>query len=171
MDDTSFVLTSNLRPRFAAAYDDTDEGLEVADGLGVRSYEPEDVVPSGGGGLLATASDYLRFTQMLLNGGILDDVRILSPRSVELMSRNHLTDEQRFSVGMGFGLGFAIAEDPGLRKTFLSQGSYSWAGAADTHFWIDPEKNIVGLAMTQLFSDRSPLRDDMRAMTYQALME
>ena len=137
----------------------------------MRSYEPEDVIPSGGGGLLATASDYLRFTQMLLNGGILDDVRILSPRSVELMSRNHLTDEQKFSVGMGFGLGFAIAEDTGLRKTFLSQGSYSWAGAADTHFWIDPEKNIVGLAMTQLFSDRSPLRDDMRAMTYQALME
>lgn len=171
MRDTSFVLTSNLRPRFAAAYDDTDEGLKIAGGLGVRSYEPDDVIPSGGGGLLATASDYLRFAQMLLNGGTLDDVRIISPRSVELMSRNHMTDEQRFSVGMGFGLGFAIAEDPGLRNTFLSQGSYYWAGAADTHFWIDPEKNLVGLAMTQLFSNRSPLRDDMRTMTYQALME
>lgn len=171
MDDTSFVLTSDLRPRFAAAYDDTDDGLEIAGGLGMRPYELGEVIPSGGGGLLATASDYLRFAQMLLNGGILDDVRIISPRSVELMSRNHLTDEQRFSVGMGFGLGFAIAEDPGLRRTFLSQGSYSWAGAADTHFWIDPEKNLIGLAMTQLFSNRSPLRDDMRTMTYQALME
>lgn len=171
MDDTSFVLTSNLRPRVAALYDDTQEGLTIAGAPENRPYELGEIIPSGGAGLLATASDYLRFAQMLLNGGILDDVRIISPRSVDLMSRNHLTDEQRYLPGMGFGLGFGITEDPGLRKTFLSEGSYAWAGAADTHFWIDPEKNLIGMAMTQVFSNRSPLRDDMRVMTYQALME
>lgn len=171
MTDTSFVLAPDLRDRFTAAYDDTDDGLKVAVGLGQRFYDIGESIPSGGAGLLSSASDYLRFAQMLLNGGVLDGVRIVSPRSVELMSRNHLSDGQRFLPGMGFGLGFAISEDPGLQKTFLSQGSYSWAGAADTHFWIDPEKNLIGLAMTQLFSSRSPLRDDMRVMTYQALME
>lgn len=171
MTETSFFITSDLSNRLAAAYDDTDDGLRVAAGLGQRSYELGNALPSGGAGLLSTASDYLRFTQMLLNGGILDGVRIVSPRSVELMSRNHLSEAQKFAPGMGFGLGFAIAEDPGLRKTFMSQGSYSWAGAADTHFWIDPEKNLIGLALTQLFSNRSPLRDDMRVMTYQALTE
>ncbi|MBT5240429.1 MAG: beta-lactamase family protein [Rhodospirillaceae bacterium] len=171
MDDTSFVLTPNLRGRVATAYEQGDGRIKLAGGLGVRSYEPEDVIPSGGGGLLSTPADYARFAQMLLNGGVLGDVRILSPRSVELMSRNHMSDEQKFSPGMGFGLGFAIAEDPGLRKSFLSEGSYSWAGAADTHFWIDPEKNLIGIAMTQIIGNSSPLRDDMRAMTYQALMD
>ncbi|NKB43217.1 MAG: serine hydrolase [Alphaproteobacteria bacterium] len=171
MDDTSFVLTPDLRGRVATAYEGKDGGIKPAGGLGVRSYEPEDVIPSGGGGLLSTPADYVRFAQMLLNGGVLGDVRILSPRSVELMSRNHMSDEQKFSPGMGFGLGFAIAEDPGLRKSYLSEGSYSWAGAADTHFWIDPEKNLIGIAMTQYLGNGSPLRDDMRAMTYQALMD
>lgn len=171
MDDTSFTLESDMRPRLAVLYQDTYDGLKVAAAPGQRPYELKDTIPSGGAGLFSTASDYLRFAQMLLNGGALDGVRILSPRSVELMSRNHLNEKQRFREGMGFGLGFGITEDPGIRQTYLSVGTYYWAGAADTHFWIDPEKNVIGLAMTQLFSNRSPLRDDMRVMTYQALID
>jgi len=171
MDDTSFVLEPHHDGRLVSAYNDNEDGLVPPQGIGARSYEFEDVIPSGGAGLLSTPADYLRFTQMLLNGGALGNIRLLSPRSVELMARNHLKDDQRFAPGFGFGLGFAITEDPGLQKTFLSEGAYAWAGAADTHFWIDPEKNLIAIAMTQLFSTRSPLRDDMRTLTYQALVD
>ena len=86
------------------------------------------------------------------------------------MRRNHLTDEQRFAPGLGFGLGFSVVDDPGVSGTILSEGSYLWAGAADTHFWIDPEKQIIGLVMTQRRGQGNFIRDDMRTMTYQALM-
>lgn len=171
MDQTSFVLSPDQVDRFATVYDDTDEGLAESDSLGASTYGNVNRTPSGGGGMVSTAADYVRFSQMLLNGGVLGKVRLLSPRSVELMSRNHLSEKQRFAPGLGFGLGFAVIENPAQRKTFLSEGTYSWAGAADTHFWIDPEKNLTAIALTQLFSSWSPLRDDMRTMTYQALTE
>lgn len=171
MDDTSFFLSPDQVDRFTSVYDDTDNGLVVSANLGADTYGNVNRTPSGGGGMIWTAADYLRFSQMLLNGGVLGKVRLLSPRAVELMSHNHLSEKQRFAPGLGFGLGFAVIEDPAQRKTFLSEGSYSWAGAAETHFWIDPEKNLIAVALTQLFSNRSPLRDDMRTMTYQALVE
>lgn len=171
MDQTAFVLAPEQAERFAKVYEDTDDGLVPSNNLGSGTYRIANRTPSGGGGMVSSAADYIRFAQMLLNGGVLGKERLLSPRSVELMSRNHLSEKQRFAPGLGFGLGFAVIEDPAQRKTHLSEGSYSWAGAADTHFWIDPEKDLIAVALTQLFSDRSPLRDDMRTMTYQALVE
>ena len=171
MDDTAFVLAPDQTDRFTSVYDLTENGLEPSDNLGASTYENPGRMPSGGGGMISTVADYLRFSQMLLNGGEFDRVRILSPRSVELMSRNHLTEEQSFADGMGFGLGFAVITDPGVRGTVLSTGTFSWAGAADTHFWIDPAKQLIGLVMTQRFGQGNDVRDDMRTMTYQALQE
>ena len=171
MDETTFVLRSDQKERFATVYEMTDSGLEPSDNLGANNYDDSGRMPSGGGGMVSTVADYLRFSQMLLNGGVLDRVRILSPRSVDLMRRNHLTDDQGFTEGLGFGLGFAVTEDPGVRGTMLSDGSYSWAGAADTHFWIDPDKQLIGVMMTQRFIQANDVRDDMRTMTYQALMD
>ena len=125
--------------------------------------------PGGGGGLVSTASDYIRFSQMLLNGGELDGVRILKEETVELMRYPHHDN--------WFGLGFAIVTDKGESTddkepsdTPESIGSFSWGGAAGTIFWIDPEKELIGLLMTQI-SDVSSSHDQFKTLTYQALTE
>ena len=125
--------------------------------------------PGGGGGLVSTAPDYMRFCQMLLNGGELEGVRILNKETVELMQTPHHDG--------WFGLGFAIVTDKGESTddkepsdTPESIGSYSWGGAAGTIFWIDPEKELIGLLMTQI-SDVSSSHDQFKILTYQALTE
>ena len=125
--------------------------------------------PGGGGGLVSTASDYIRFSQMLLNGGELEGVRILKQETVELMRAPHHDN--------WFGLGFAIVtdkkastDDKEPKGTPESIGSYSWGGAAGTTFWIDPEKELIGLLMTQI-SDVSSSHDQFKKLTYQALTE
>ena len=125
--------------------------------------------PGGGGGLVSTAPDYMRFCQMLLNGGELEGVRILKQETVALMRHPHHDN--------WFGLGFAVVtdkEEPTDDKepsdTPESIGSYSWGGAAGTIFWIDPEKELIGLLMTQI-SDVSSSHDQFKALTYQALTE
>lgn len=171
MDETVFVMKPDQKDRLATFYEVADGGLAPSSNFGADLYDNPGRMPSGGGGLLSTVADYLRFSQMLLNDGRLEDVKILSPRSVELMRRNHLTNDQKTSEGSGFGLGFAIYDDPGIEGTMLSQGSYYWGGLADTHFWIDPEQKIVAIAMTQRFGPGFLFRDTMRALTYQALGE
>ncbi|MCY3549189.1 MAG: serine hydrolase [Candidatus Poribacteria bacterium] len=126
--------------------------------------------PGGGGGLVSTAPDYMRFSQMLLNGGELDGVRILGKKTVELMRYPHHDG--------WFGLGFSIVndkesgdtDDKEPKDTPESIGSYSWGGAAGTIFWIDPEKELIGLLMTQI-SDVSSSHDQFKVLTYQALTE
>ncbi len=126
--------------------------------------------PGGGGGLVSTAPDYMRFCQMLLNGGELDGVRILDKKTVELMRYPHHNG--------WFGLGFSVVNDKESKDTDEkdpkdtpeSIGSYSWGGAAGTIFWIDPEKELIGLLMTQI-SDVSSSHDQFKVLTYQALTE
>ena len=126
--------------------------------------------PGGGGALVSTAPDYMRFSQMLLNGGELDGVRILKKETVELMRYPHHDG--------WFGLGFAIVndkesgdtDDKEPKDTPESIGTYSWGGAAGTLFWIDPEKELIGLLMTQI-SDVSSSHDQFKGLTYQALSE
>ena len=125
--------------------------------------------PGGGGALISTAPDYMRFCQMLLNGGELEGTRILKKETVELMRYPHHDN--------WFGLGFAVVtdkEEPTDDKepsdTPESIGSYSWGGAAGTIFWIDPEKELIGLLMTQI-SDVASSHDQFKALTYQALTE
>ena len=126
--------------------------------------------PGGGGALVSTAPDYMRFCQMLLNGGELEGVRILKKETVELMRYPHHEG--------WFGLGFSIVnnkeskdtDDKEPKDTPESTGSYSWGGAAGTIFWIDPEKALIGLLMTQI-SDVSSSHDQFKKLTYQALTE
>jgi CubicO group peptidase (beta-lactamase class C family) len=138
---------------------------------------------SGGGGLLSTATDYERFTRMLLRGGELDGVRVLSPRTLRLMTENHLpggADLGALSTGgfaettfegVGFGLGFAVVLDPGPAKTLTSRGEYYWGGAASTAFWVDPAEEVTALLFTQLLpSSTHPLRSQLRQLVYSALV-
>ena len=126
--------------------------------------------PGGGGGLVSTASDYMRFCQMLLNGGELDGVRILKKETVERMRYPHHDG--------WFGLGFSVVNDKASKDTDAKEskdtpesvGSYSWGGAAGTLFWIDPEKELIGLLMTQV-SDVSTSHDQFKVLTYEALTE
>jgi CubicO group peptidase (beta-lactamase class C family) len=141
-------------------------------------------VLAGGGGLVSTTRDYTRFTWMLLNAGELDGVRVLSPRTVRLMTRNHLPGgadlqaygrplfaETRFD-GVGFGLGFATLLDPAVAKVAGNAGEFNWGGLASTAFWVDPVDEITVVFMTQLMpSSTYPLRPQLRQLVYQALVD
>lgn len=163
MDDTAFSVPDEKVHRFAALYRPNDEnGL---DRVGDAPLAKDDVsfFPSGGGGLVSTAADYMRFAQMLLNGGELDGVRILGKKTVELMRYPHHDN--------WFGLGFSVVTRKDPPNTLDSVGNYGWGGAAATTFWIDPEENLVGLLMTQLLNNRYPFQNQFKVLTYQALTD
>jgi CubicO group peptidase (beta-lactamase class C family) len=138
---------------------------------------------SGGGGLVGTGRDYLRFCHMLLRGGELDGVRLLGPRTVEYMARNHLPDgkllndvgQSTFSEaameGTGFGLGFSTIEDAAALQNLATEGEFAWGGAASTAFWVDPIEEICAVFMTQLLpSDTYPIRRQLRAAVLQSVL-
>ena len=167
MVDTAFSVPQAKVERFAALYRPTEEG-----GLRLARNAPlanDDVTffPSGGGGLVSTAADYLRFCQMLLNGGELDGVRILKSETVELMRYPH----HQYGKDGAFGLGFHVVTRKDNDKEKRSTGAYSWGGAAATTFWIDPEKELIGILMTQLMNNRYPFQGEFRKFTYQALID
>lgn len=131
---------------------------------------------SGGGGLVSTAPDYLRFCQMLLNGGELDGARILTAQSVQMMTTNSLPPDIRFvgdfvgpAAGSGWGLGFAIRTDPANSFIPGSVGSYTWGGLWGTYFWVDPAEKLVAVQMIQLSSGGDPYLAALRHLTYGAL--
>jgi CubicO group peptidase (beta-lactamase class C family) len=139
---------------------------------------------SGGAGLLSTAMDYMIFCEMLRQGGSYNGVRILGPKTVQYMTINQLTDETRnegadeypgshLYPGQSFGLGFGVVTDPGQAGVITSKGEYSWGGAANTKFWIDPEEDLVAILMTQFLGSpwSDPTRFQMKVATYQALTE
>jgi CubicO group peptidase (beta-lactamase class C family) len=141
---------------------------------------------SGGGGMVSTASDYARLCQLFLNGGILDGVRLLSPKTVELMTSNHLPATIKYApklqmqlgpsfpspeVGNGFGLGFLVRVAPGMNPQPGSVGDYSWAGYLGTYFWVDPEEELVAVIMIQTRAQRVYYRTFMRDMVYQAIID
>jgi CubicO group peptidase (beta-lactamase class C family) len=137
---------------------------------------------AGGHGLASTAADYLRFATMLLRRGELDGVRLLSPRSIELMASNHLPGGRdipsssrpsllaaRFA-GRGFGLGLAPLIDPAGAKSLSSRGEYTWGGAAGTAFWVDPAEELVVLFFTQVMFSADTIDRELRTLVYQALV-
>jgi CubicO group peptidase (beta-lactamase class C family) len=185
MVDTGFSVTEEQAARLAACYALTpaDPLLEV-DPVEASTYRTPPSFLSGGGGLVSTASDYLRFAHMLLNGGELDGARVLGRKTVEYMTTNHLpTGGDLASMGqrvfaettyegIGFGLGFSVMLDPARAAVMGSAGDYAWGGAASTMFWVDPREELVGMLLTQLIpSSAHPLRREMRALTYQALID
>ena len=174
MNDTAFHVAADKADRFAQVYThDADGNLMAQEGFGGRRdyLEPPNFL-SGGGGLVSTTMDYMRFSQMLLNGGELDGVRILAPSTVKLMHLNHLPRElKEMSPGTGFGLDFAVVLDP-VAADGISKGEYYWGGAAGTWFWIDPKEDLVFVGMIQHFGPRRPdVRSLSRRLTYQAILE
>lgn len=138
---------------------------------------------SGGGGLVSTAADYHRFTQFLLRRGELEGVRLLSPRTVALMTSNHLPGDVDLEAygrplfaempfnGYGFGLGFSVLRDAVKAKTLSSPGEFAWGGAASTAFWVDPAEEVTAMFFTQLLpSSTHPIRQHLRQLVYQALV-
>nr|AKJ87251.1 hypothetical protein [uncultured organism] len=187
MDDTSFRIAPDKLERLAQLYSPVDtqisvDGvwqrsqslkLEVADPEASRRYIEGGGFESGGGGLLSTADDYMRFCLMLLNGGELNGERLLSPKSVELMTTDHMggTGSVFGRPGVGFGLNFAVLEELGQYGELGSVGEYNWGGAAGTRFWIDPEEDLVGIFMVQSIPHQTRLGNEFKLLTYQALIE
>jgi CubicO group peptidase (beta-lactamase class C family) len=181
MRDTHFYLPEAKRGRLATVYSAVGEsGLarapDAGGAVGQGHYlEGPRQSFSGGAGMLSTATDYARFLQMLLNGGVLDGVRLLSPKSVQLMTvdhTGHLQSEASLGRGMGFGLGFSTVKDVGARGSLGSEGEFGWGGAYHTTYWVDPEEELIVVYLTQLIP--AGAIDDhrkLRALVYQALIE
>lgn len=178
MSDTHFYLPPNKSNRLAVVYSSTDSGLQRAPdpggmvGQGAYVKGPRKSF-SGGAGYLSTANDYARFLQMMLNGGTLNGKRIISLKTVELMTVNHL-EEASFSWtnGTGFGLGFSIVEDVGLRGSLGSEGEYGWGGAYHSTYWVDPEEDLIVVYFTQLIpANELDDHGKLRALVYQALVD
>ncbi|MBN2377750.1 MAG: beta-lactamase family protein [Sedimentisphaerales bacterium] len=173
MKDSAFYVTQGKRNRFSACYHpDGEGGLKV--GKEVASYqflEPPTFL-SGGGGLVSTARDYMRFCQMLLNEGELGSVRILKPETVEMMTQNQLPADVSFRPGQGFGLGFFVQlkEDP-RDKNLAHVGEYGWAGAASTQFWISPKDELIVVAIAQRLPGTKILKNAIKTVIYESIME
>ena len=183
MTDTGFYVPKEKLGRFAEFYNYDAEGklhaVGVREGLN-HDFSAKPALSSGGGGLVSTTTDYMRFCQMLLNGGQLDGVRILSPLTVELMHTNMLTPTMTiFGAGAGFGLDFAVYTDPAAAGGYYGKGSYWWGGAAGTWFWIDPVNDLVVLGMIQQAAGTGAaavaavpdVRGLSHAWTYQAILK
>ncbi len=177
MTDTHFYLPKSKLPRFVALYKPDENGeitLTEAPDANSRFVREPHVYFSGGGGLVSTTADYYRFHQMMLNGGELDGKRIIGPRTVRLMTSNHIGDKEVWlrGAGYGFGLGYSVVTDIGQTGMPTSLGSYAWGGAYCTAFWVDPEDELVGILMTQVRPyTHLNIREDIRTIAYQAIME
>lgn len=185
MTDTSFQVPAEKLPRFGTNHTFNAETgqLEVSDRPSSSNFVNRQTFESGGGGLLSTAEDYMRFSQMLLNGGELDGERIIGSKTLEYMTQNHLggifgasglhdpAELPGFARGTGFGLGFAVVEDPTAAGGITSAGEYYWGGAAGTIFWVDPVEELTGIVMIQHMNVRVPLRATFKALTYGAITD
>jgi CubicO group peptidase (beta-lactamase class C family) len=151
MVDTGFYVPAGKLKRLAEFYSYGKDGrMEVVRGGLNHDFSAKPAFSSGGGGLVSTATDYMRFCQMLLNGGKLDGVRLLSPRSVELMRTNVLPPAMpAVSPGAGFGLDFAVYTDVAAAGGYYGNGTFYWGGAAGTWFWIDPTDDLIVIGMIQ----------------------
>jgi CubicO group peptidase (beta-lactamase class C family) len=177
MSDTHFYLDNTKGGRLAAQYTPGKNKKIILQDPGSEKSRwitaPRNIF-SGSGGLVSTARDYLRFQQMVLNKGQLNGVRILAPSTVSLMLENHTGDLPIWLTGpgTGFGLGFGVIVDRGKSSSPLSEGSAYWGGAYCTISWIDPEKDLVGLMMTQVRPyTHINIRRDFQVMTYQAIAD
>jgi CubicO group peptidase (beta-lactamase class C family) len=178
MQDTHFFLPRLKQDRLSVVYSVSDAGtlLRAPDpggGVGQGAYlEGPRKSFSGGAGLLSTAMDYTRFLQMMLNGGEFNGHRVLSPKTVELMTVNHLREIPFGMPGTGFGLGFYVTEDLGDRGLPGSIGEFGWEGAYHSTYWVDPVERLVVVYFTQLNPEKD--LDDhgkLRTLIYQALID
>ncbi len=177
MNDTHFFLPESKLDRLTTVYRPAEGGgIEArpeTDGMQSQGLYVEGprMSYSGGAGLLSTAIDYARFLQMLLNGGEFNGVRLLSPKTVELMTVDHLPG-MTFRDGQGFGLGFFVVNDLGARGMLGSEGEYGWGGAYHSTYWVDPAEELIVIYLTQIIPATG--LDDytkLRSGVYQAIIE
>ena len=180
MDDTLFQVLGDKLERFATNYGPAESGgLKVIDHPSTSPFAKETKYHSGGGGLVSTAWDYFRFCQMLLNGGELNGARILSPKTIEMMTLDHVQEIPYGggpvvfpNPGCGFGLGFNVVKDPALTALSNSIGTYGWGGLAGTNFRIDPQEEMIQILMIQLIPYNTlQIRQDFQVLSYQAIVE
>ena len=185
MHETGFALKDGQLPRFAALFNARDGGLEIAERPDASASHARDVTLfSGGGGLVSTAGDYLRFAEAMRCKGVFDGERVLGRRTVELMTMNHLPGNSDLAgmgtpvhsetsyTGIGFGLGFSVVLDPAAAKAACTAGEYAWGGAASTAFWVDPREELVVVFLTQVMPSATyPIRRELRSLVYQALID
>ncbi len=196
MSDTDFHVPADKAHRFAACYSADPHGgmtfhagqqrggLTLHDDPATSSFLSPPSFISGGGGLCSTMADYLTFCRALLNRGELGGVRLIGPKTLALMTSNHLPggldlpglSRSLFSEAtyndIGFGLGFSVTMNPALTLIPGSAGEYSWGGAATTSFWIDPAEELITIFMTQVLpSSAYPLRRELRTMVYSAITD
>jgi CubicO group peptidase (beta-lactamase class C family) len=184
MVDTAFHVAPEKAHRFASNYQrNPDKTLGLMDDAGTSAYLKPAGFLSGGGGLTGTCADYMRFAEMLRRGGELDGVRILGPRTLDLMTRNHLPGDQDLTEialgsfsetansGVGFGLGFASTMDVVSTGT-LGEGDFYWGGAASTSVWVDPHEELSVVFMTQLMpSGTFNFRGQLKNIIYSAMVD
>ena len=186
MRDTAFSVPDTEIDRFAASYARRrDKTLKLLDDPERSLYRSEPSFLSGGGGLVSTTEDYLRFCRMLLGGGELDGVRILGRKTVELMTINHLPGEEelrQFALpggygetgfdGVGFGLTMAVGLGQAETQAIGSKGDFYWGGAASTIFWVDPTEDLIAIFMTQLMpSGTFNFRGQLKSIIYPAIVD
>ena len=187
MVDTALFVPPEKIGRFTSCYQPApDGGLKLQDDAGKSTYDHPPILESGGGGLVSTTHDYMRFCKMMLHGGELDGVQYLSPKTVELFSRNFLPDDGEvmdlsmpgsFSetsyAGIGFSIGCGVNIDVARTRLPGTEGEYFWGGAASTAFWIDPLEELAVVFMTQVMGSdaRLTLRRDLRTLVYSAMTE
>ncbi|MFL5266164.1 MAG: serine hydrolase domain-containing protein [Stellaceae bacterium] len=188
MKDTAFWVPPDKTERFTSCYQPETKGggLKLQDDARESTYANPPRLESGGGGLVSTAQDYLRFCRMMLNGGSIDGVQILSPKTVALFSLNYLPDGREIAdmalpgmfsesgyAGVGFSLGCGVNVNVAKTRLPGSPGEYFWGGAAATAFWIDPKEELTVVFMTQVIGSeaRLTLRRDLRTLVYSAMTE
>jgi len=187
MHDTAFWCPPEKIDRLTSCYQPREGGgLKVQDDAGKSTYAAPPKLESGGGGLVSTAHDYLRFCRMMLHGGTLDGVQILSPKTVALFSLNHLPNNQELAdmappglfseagySGVGFSIGCGVNINVARTRIPGTLGEYFWGGAASTAFWIDPKEELTVMFMTQVMGSdvRLTLRRDLRTLVYSAMTE
>jgi CubicO group peptidase (beta-lactamase class C family) len=188
MNDTAFHVPPDKTERFTSCYQSPGGagGLALQDDARESTYAKPPALESGGGGLVSTAHDYLRFCRMMLNGGTLDGVQILSPKTVALFSLNYLPEGREVAdmtlpgmfsesgyAGVGFSLGCGVNVNVAKTRVPGSLGEYFWGGAAATAFWIDPREELTVVFMTQVIGSeaRLTLRRDLRTLVYSAMTE
>lgn len=176
MHDTAFSVPADKLARMTVNYNMKDGTLSPVDGSTTSAFATKPAFLSGGGGLVSTADDYLRFAQMMLNRGELDGVRILKPETVELMTRNHLPNElvpiRLGPISMsntGFGLDFSVRVKATPGEAASSVGEYGWGGAASTLFFVSPSENMTCVGMTQFMPATPTFAQDARAKLYTAV--
>jgi len=186
MNDTFFQIPNNKIDRLATCYifDQTNDKYIVEDDFEKSSYREKPSCYSGGGGLLSTIDDYMKFCNLLQNKGATNNLNIIGSRTADFMMSNHLEKDidlydiakgkwgTNIGKGVGFSLGGSVVIDPIKNMSLRSKDEFSWGGAASTQFWVDPKERISVVFMTQMLGNplSNEMREDLRTLVYQALI-